>query len=172
MNDTKMINRELRKITKAQAAEIKQLRIDLDNAMNCYAEAIEVRKADSVRTGKLKEELKCVKEAIDEGSLLFYRQKCKIEQQAEQITALKEKNCELAHTMGQMTDDINEQERHTKETQDEIGKLKYKAAIDDNSLAELSGVVKQQAEQIERLKEDNAKLRIANGWNESMEGTK
>ena len=36
-----------------------------------------------------------------------------IAEQAEQITALKEKNCELAHKIGHMTDDINEQERHT-----------------------------------------------------------
>ena len=45
-------------------------------------------------------------------------------QQAEQITALKEKNCELAHKIGHLTDDINEQERHTEETQQENQRLK------------------------------------------------
>ena len=48
----------------------------------------------------------------------------KIDKQAEQITALKEKNCELAHKIGHLTDDINEQERHTEETQQENQRLK------------------------------------------------
>ena len=46
------------------------------------------------------------------------------QQQAEQIKELKEKNCELAHKIGHLTDDINEQERHTEETQQENQRLK------------------------------------------------
>ena len=60
---------------------------------------------------------------------LHQLQGVKILHQAEQIAALKEKNCELAHIIGHLGDDINEQERHTEDTQQVNQRLKEELAM-------------------------------------------